>query len=289
MLFAFPTPVRRLLPALLVLVLAAAGLVVAGCGSSGGGSENADPAKVAPKNSLVYLSAQVRPEGDQKDAVDSIAKKVLGVDDPGKRIQTLLDQSIKESDSKLTYEDDIEPWLGRRAAIVVTSFGSGTSDTQTAAIIASKDNGKAQDAIDKLADEQNPKADQADLRRGRLPLQRQHRRGRRRRLRRGRHRTRVQGGRRRLQGRRPDRQHAVLGRGQERRRQARVRLRRHEGSDQRARGLGPAAGRRRRASRDSSDRPTSRSRSRWRRPRPGSPSRPSPPRRRRPRPSPASC
>ena len=158
MLPAFPSPLRRLLPALLVLALAAAGLVVAGCGSSGGGSENADPAKVAPKNTLVYLSAQVRPEGDQKDAVDSIAKKVLGVDDPGQRIQTLLDQSIKESDSKLTYEDDIEPWLGRRAAITVTSFGSGTSDTQTAAIVASKDNGKAQDAIDKLGDEQNPKA-----------------------------------------------------------------------------------------------------------------------------------
>jgi hypothetical protein len=155
---AFPSPLRRLLPALLVLALAATGLVVAGCGSSGGGSEDADPAKVSPKNTLVYLSSQVRPEGDQKDAVDSIAKKVLGVDDPGKRIQTLLDESIKESDSKLTYENDIEPWLGRRAAIAVTSFGSGTSDTQAAAILASKDNGKAQDAIDKLGDEETPKA-----------------------------------------------------------------------------------------------------------------------------------
>ena len=141
-----------------MLALAAAGLVVAGCGSSGGGNEDADPAKVSPKNTLVYLSAQVRPEGDQKDAVDAIAKKVLGVDDPGKRIQTLLDESIKESDSKLTYEDDIKPWLGRRAAIIVTSLGSGQSDTQAAAILASKDNGKAQDAIDKLGDEETPKA-----------------------------------------------------------------------------------------------------------------------------------
>jgi hypothetical protein len=155
---AVPSPLRRLLPALLVLALAAAGVAAAGCGSSGGGSAGADPAKVAPKNSLVYLSAQVRPEGDQKDAVDSIAKKVLGVDDPGKRIQTLLDQSIKESDSNLTYEDDIKPWLGQRAAIAVTSFGSGQNDTQAAAILASKDNDKAQDAIDKAADEEKPKA-----------------------------------------------------------------------------------------------------------------------------------
>jgi hypothetical protein len=155
---ALPSRLRPLLPALLVLALAAAGLVAVGCGSSGGGSEDADPAKVAPKSTLVYFSAQVRPEGDQKDAVDSIAKKVLGVEDPGKRIQTLLDQSIKESDSKLTYEDDIKPWLGRRAAFAVTSFGSGQSDTQAAAILASKDNGKAQDAIDKLAEEETPKA-----------------------------------------------------------------------------------------------------------------------------------
>jgi hypothetical protein len=158
LLSALPSPVRRLVPALLVVALAAAGLVGAGCGSSGGGSKNADPAKVAPKNTLVYLSAQVRPEGDQKEAVDSIARKVLGVDDPGKRIQTLLDESIKESDSKLTYEDDIKPWLGQRAAFALTSLGSGQNDTQAAAILASKDNGKAQDAIDKAGDEETPKA-----------------------------------------------------------------------------------------------------------------------------------
>jgi Protein of unknown function (DUF3352) len=159
--FALPSPVRRLLPALLALALAAAGLVVAGCGS-GGGSKGADPAKIAPKSTLVYFSTQVRPEGSQKDAVDSIAKKVLGVDDPGKRIQTLLDQSIKESGSKLTYEDDIEPWLGRRAAVVVTGLGSGPNSTQAAAIFASKDDLKAQNAIDKAADEEKPKGAKRD-------------------------------------------------------------------------------------------------------------------------------
>ncbi len=150
-------PSRRLLAAVLALVVAAAALVVAGCGSSGGGDAGADPAKVAPKNSLVYVEAQVRPEGDQKDAVDAIAKKVLGVDNPGTRIQTLLDQSIKDSDSKLTYENDIKPWLGQRAAVAVTSFAANGRGAQAAGIFASKDNGKAKDAINKLADEQKPK------------------------------------------------------------------------------------------------------------------------------------
>ena len=288
MLPAFPSPLRRLLPALLVLALAAAGLVVAGCGSSGGGNEDADPAKVSPKNTLVYLSAQVRPEGDQKDAVDAIAKKVLGVDDPGKRIQTLLDESIKESDSKLTYEDDIEPWLGRRAAIIVTSLGSGQSDTQAAAILASKDNGKAQDAIAKLGDEETPKAVKREY----------------------------EGVDYRF------RDNTAVGvvddfvvAGTESGFKAVVDASKGDGlTDNKQYGTRPrtratssasaSSTRRRcsarseprvscraapRASRGSSDRPTSRSRSRWRRQRPGSPSRPSLPRRRRQRPSRASC
>jgi Protein of unknown function (DUF3352) len=151
---------RRLLLPLLAVALVATGLLIAGCGSSSSGNGGADPAKIAPKNSLVYLSAQVRPDGSNKEAVDSIAKKVLGVDDPGKRIQTLLDQSIKDEDpkSKINYEDDIAPWLGERAAVTVTSLGSSGNDAQAAGIFASKDNDKAKDFINQLGEEATPKA-----------------------------------------------------------------------------------------------------------------------------------
>jgi Protein of unknown function (DUF3352) len=148
---------RRPLVPVAALVLALAALVVAGCGGGGSGSENADPAKVAPKNSLIYFSAFVRPEGDQKEAVDAIAKKVLDVDDPGERIQGLLNQAIKEEDSKLTYDDDIKPWLGRQAAVAVTSLDTSGDNSQVAVIIAAKDTDKAKDALDKLSDETTPK------------------------------------------------------------------------------------------------------------------------------------
>ncbi|HVE68146.1 MAG TPA: DUF3352 domain-containing protein, partial [Solirubrobacteraceae bacterium] len=145
---------------LVALVLALAALVVAGCGGGGGGGgdEGADPADVAPRNSLVWIVGEVRPEGDRKDAVDAVAKKVLGVSDPGQRIQQLIDKSIRESGSKLTFKDDIEPWLGRRVGVAVTSLGSGGSDTQAAMIVAAKDTDKAKDAVSKLADEEKPKA-----------------------------------------------------------------------------------------------------------------------------------
>lgn len=149
-------PLRRLLPALLVLALVAAGLVVAGCGGGGGGDKGADPAKIAPKSSIVFVTAQVRPEGNQKEAVDAIGKKVLGVDDPGKRIKGLINQSIKDSESKITYEDDIEPWLGRRAGFAVSSLGSGNR-SQVAAILAASDTDKAKDFVNRLADEEKPK------------------------------------------------------------------------------------------------------------------------------------
>ena len=147
---------RRAVPALVTLLLALTVLVLTACGGGGGGDEGADPAKIAPKNTLVWITAQVRPEGDQKAAVDAIAKKVLGTNDPGKRIQDLLNKSIQDSGSKLSYQDDIEPWLGRRAGVAVTSLGSTGSDAQAALIVAAKDTDKAKDAVDKLADEEKP-------------------------------------------------------------------------------------------------------------------------------------
>jgi hypothetical protein len=154
---------RRAVPALVALALALAALVAAGCGSgASGGNEKANPAEVAPKNTLVWITAQIRPQGSQRTAVNAIAQKVLGVNDPGKRIEELLNQRSKGSKSKLSYANDIKPWLGRRAGVAVISLGATGSSSQAALIVASKDNGKAQSAIDKLADSASPKAAKKD-------------------------------------------------------------------------------------------------------------------------------
>jgi hypothetical protein len=140
----FRLPLRVLLAALAAVVA----LVAAGCGG-GGGDENADPASVAPKNAPIYLTGFVRPEGDQKSAVESIAKKVAGVDDPGKAIQDAIDRQLENEKAGINYQDDIKPWLGRRAAFVASAFG-GESSTG-AFIVAAKDKDKAKDTIDKAA------------------------------------------------------------------------------------------------------------------------------------------
>jgi hypothetical protein len=137
-----PVPIRRLA----WLAAVALSLIATGCGA--GGDANADPAKVAPQGSLFYGVATIRPEGDQKDAVDSIARKVFRTANPGERIQRELDQAFKEDPETrdTTYAEDIEPWVGRRAAVVLTQVGPG-NQTQGAAIIASKDNGKASQSV----------------------------------------------------------------------------------------------------------------------------------------------
>ena len=139
---------RLRLPFLLAALAAVVALVAAGCGG-GGGNENGDPASIAPKNAPVYFTGFVRPEGDQKDAVDSIAKKVAGVSDPGKAIQDAIDDRLRNSNAGITYKDDIKPWLGRRAAFVASAFGGPR--TTGAFVVASKDDGKAKDTIDKAA------------------------------------------------------------------------------------------------------------------------------------------
>jgi hypothetical protein len=141
---SFPLP-RRLLPALVAMALA---LVLGAAGCGGGGDENADPASVAPKGAPLYFSAFLRPQGDQKAAVEAIARKVAGVSNPGAELESLLERSSRNSRSKISFKDDIKPWLGRRAAVVASAF-SGGRHSAGAVIVAAKDTGKAKDFVDK--------------------------------------------------------------------------------------------------------------------------------------------
>ena len=135
-------------------LVAALLLLPAGCGGEGG-DENADPARVAPQGTLFYGVATIRPAGDQGDAVAAIGRKVLRTENPGERIQQELDRRFREDPEtrETTYEQDIEPWLGRRVAVALTQLGPG-GQAQGAVIIASKDNGKAKDTIEQGARDQ---------------------------------------------------------------------------------------------------------------------------------------
>jgi len=136
-------------------IVVACSLTVVACG--GGGAEDADPATIAPQGSLMYFSAAVRPEGDQREAIDELSRKVLKIPDPGQRIQRELDQMLRRDPESrdVTYADDIAPWLGRRAGAVITRLGPGAP--QFALIIASQDNAAAQEGIEREAQSSTPR------------------------------------------------------------------------------------------------------------------------------------
>ncbi|QEC48596.1 DUF3352 domain-containing protein [Baekduia soli] len=125
--------------------IAAVAVPVAGCGSSStsssGGNAGADPASALPATAPFYLEAQLRPQGDLKANVESVAKRILATDDPSSKIVSTLDQALSKKGSH--YRTDIQPWLGNRAGLAVTAMGSGGAKADVAAVIASKDDDKA--------------------------------------------------------------------------------------------------------------------------------------------------
>ena len=106
-----------------IALAACAALVVAGCGGGGGGA-NDDLASLAPADASVYLESVIRPEGGQKDAIESLASRVGGIQDPGGAILSRLNAVLAQSGPDVSYESDIEPWLGERAAIFFSSVTS---------------------------------------------------------------------------------------------------------------------------------------------------------------------
>jgi hypothetical protein len=129
-----------------VSALAALAFPIAGCGSDGGGSgsSDVDPASVVPASAAFYGEVTVRPEGDLKTSVETLAKKIARNDDPGGELIKQIDASLK--DENQTFKDDIDPWLGKKVAVAIT----GLKDPQSpdyAIVVAATDTGKALDAL----------------------------------------------------------------------------------------------------------------------------------------------
>jgi Protein of unknown function (DUF3352) len=133
-----------------LLVLALLGALISaiaiGCGSSSSSGGDDDPAALIPANAPVYAEATLRPEGKVGADLEAALKKILRTEDPGAKIQKAFDESGK-SDG-VTYKEDIEPWLGERAAVAVTALHGG-DDADFVAVVNSKDDGKAEDALKK--------------------------------------------------------------------------------------------------------------------------------------------
>src|SRR5688500_601782 len=136
-------PMRKLV--LLLAAMSIAAPVAAGCGND----ETASSASaLAPETAVIYGEATLKPEGEQKAALEAIVSKFPGQGSAGDRLKLLVDMALEHSDAGISYEEDLEPWLGDEAAFFVL----GKNMDQNALLLAADDEDKAQDALEKSAE-----------------------------------------------------------------------------------------------------------------------------------------
>ncbi|MCP9491113.1 MAG: DUF3352 domain-containing protein [Solirubrobacteraceae bacterium MAG38_C4-C5] len=139
-----PSSPRRLraLPSLPFLVAVLCALFLAACGSTG--DPDAEPASVVPASAPLYFEVTVRPEGDVRADAEAAARKIFRQDQPVAELRRLIDQALAEE--QRSFEEDIEPWLGKRIGFFATSL---TQDEPDVAFVAAVED--TQEAIDAIA------------------------------------------------------------------------------------------------------------------------------------------
>lgn len=134
-------------PLLVALVLVAAALALASCG--GGDDEGGQPSNVAelvPADAPVYFQSIANPDSADAAGLGDAINKLLGGDRSlGDRIGELVDQGLSDAGSDLTYDDDIEPWLGDSAGGFISEFSQGSGEG--AFLLQTTDSGAAIDAL----------------------------------------------------------------------------------------------------------------------------------------------
>src|SRR6185503_16439277 len=95
----------------------------------------------------------------QKQAVDSILSKFPGGGEAGDKLKDLIDKGLRQSDAPVSFKDDIEPWLGDEAAFFVGGIGQSGDAKASAGLIATTDEDKAREALEKSAEGKVKKQD----------------------------------------------------------------------------------------------------------------------------------
>ena len=84
--------------------------------------------------------------------MDSIISKFPGGGQAGEKLKEAIEKGLKESDAGITFKDDIEPWLGDEAAFFASGLDASGEFQSSAVLVATDDEGKAQDALEKSAE-----------------------------------------------------------------------------------------------------------------------------------------
>ena len=146
---------------LILAVLSVALVALAGCGGNDEAASGA--AELVPAGASIYAEFTLEPEGDQKEAIDSILSKFPGGGDAGEKLRDLLDNALEQQEAPISFRKDIEPWLGDEAAFFVSTLSPGGDAQSAAGLVATDDEDKARDALEKSAEGKLRKRDYKDV------------------------------------------------------------------------------------------------------------------------------
>jgi hypothetical protein len=139
---------RKLL--LTLVVLSTMAVVAAGCGSENEAASGAS--ELVPAGALMYGEVTLDPEGDQKEAINSILSKFPGGDQAGDKLKEMIEKGLRESDAPISFKDDIEPWLGDEAGFFASSLDASGEPSAAVGLVATDDEDKALETLEKSAE-----------------------------------------------------------------------------------------------------------------------------------------
>jgi hypothetical protein len=127
--------------------------------------QGAQPAEALPASTVAYLSVDLDPSGGQKiDAFRTLNKfpafkDKLGIHSADDVRRKIGEELIKSTGCSLTFDADIDPWLGDRAAIAAVDLGDSAPDPVF--VVQAKDDAKADAGMHELLNcgDNNPVTD----------------------------------------------------------------------------------------------------------------------------------
>ena len=113
------------------------------------------PAEALPDSTIAYVSIDIDPSGKQlleaKEALEKFpAWNDQEISNKKDLREALFDEALAEAPCDLDYNDDIEPWLGDRAAAAAVDLGE--DEPVPVFVVQVKDADKAEDAFAKFND-----------------------------------------------------------------------------------------------------------------------------------------
>jgi hypothetical protein len=132
----------------LVLLLAAGGIAIAAM-RFWAGPVSDGAIELVPEDAAVYFNAFLNPSRNQKRAIRDLLEKFDKAPTPDEatdELANLINQGLE--DVGLTFQDDIDPWLGRQVSIFASDFTEGSPTA--AALIATEDIEATREMIAKL-------------------------------------------------------------------------------------------------------------------------------------------